>query len=58
MITVDGIQYRNLEEQVRKNQDDIKFILEEEGVLNQFGIKVVAQVSDTSALPDPSTYGG
>ena len=58
MITVDGIQYRNLEEQVKKNQDDIKFILEEEGVLNQFGIKVVAQVSDTSALPDPSTYGG
>ena len=58
MITVDGIQYRNLEEQVRKNKDDIKFILEEEGVLNQFGIKVVAQVSDTSALPDASTYGG
>lgn len=58
MITVDGIQYRNLEEQVRKNQDDIKFILEEKGVLNEFGIKVVAQVSDASALPDASTYGG
>ena len=58
MITIDGVQYRNLEEQVRKNQEDIKYILEEEGVLNQFGIKVVGQVSTAAELPDAITYEG
>ena len=51
MITIDGKEYRNLEEQVRKNQADILYMLEEEGTLNQFGIKVVGQV-DTVARPD------
>ena len=41
MITIGDKQYRNLEEQVKKNKDDIQYILEEEGVLNEFGIKVV-----------------
>ena len=58
MLTIDGKQFRNLEEQVRQNQSDIKYILEEEGVLNQFGIKVIGQVSSSSELPDPSTYQG
>lgn len=58
MITIDNVQYRNLEEQVKKNMDDIKYILEEEGVLNEFGIKVVGQVTSTSQLPDPDTYEG
>lgn len=58
MITIDGKQYRNLQEQVRKNQDDIKYILEEEGVLNQFGVKVVNQVATDADLPDPLTYEG
>ena len=48
MITIDGKEDRNLEEQVRKNQADILYMLEEEGALNQFGIKVVGQV-DTVA---------
>ena len=52
------MQFRNLEEQVRKNQEDIKYILEEEGVLNQFGIKVVGQVTSEGELPDVSTYEG
>lgn len=52
------MEYRNLEEQVRKNQEDIKYILEEEGVLNQFGIKVVGQVTSSDQLPDASTYEG
>lgn len=58
MITIDGVQYRNLEEQVKKNKDDIAFILEEEGVLNQFGIQVVDEVASSSDLPDPTTYEG
>ena len=58
MITIDGVQYRNLEEQVKKNKDDIQYILEEEGVLNQFGIKIVGEVDTTGDLPDPTTYEG
>ena len=58
MITIDGVQFRNLEEQVKKNMDDIKYILEEEGVLNEFGIKVVGQLDSTEQLPDPGTYEG
>lgn len=58
MITIDGVQYRNLEEQVKKNKDDIAYILEEEGVLNQFGIQVVGEVESSSDLPDPTTYEG
>lgn len=58
MITIDGKEYRNLEEQVRKNQADILYLLEEEGTLNQFGIKVVGQVDTAASLPDPTTYTG
>lgn len=58
MITIDNVQYRNLEEQVKKNMDDIQYILEEEGVLNEFGIKIVGQITDTGDLPDPDTYEG
>lgn len=58
MITIGDVQYRNLEEQVKKNMDDIKYILEEEGVLNEFGIKVVGQITSSSQLPDPDTYEG
>lgn len=58
MITIDGVQYRNLEEQVKKNKDDIQYILEEEGVLNEFGIKIVGEVDTSGDLPDPTTYEG
>lgn len=58
MITIDNVQYRNLEEQVKKNMDDIQYILEEEGVLNEFGIKIVGQISSTLSLPNPDTYDG
>ena len=58
MITIDGVQYRNLEEQVKKNKDDIQYILEEEGVLNEFGIKIVGEVDSSGDLPDPTTYEG
>lgn len=58
MLTIDNVQYRNLKEQVAKNQEDIKYILEEEGVLNEFGIKVIGQVETADDLPDASTYTG
>ena len=58
MITIDGKQYRNLEEQVRKNQSDIFYLLNEAGVLNEFGIKVVGQEPSANLLPDPLTYEG
>lgn len=57
-ITIDGKVYRNLQEQVAKNQSDIKYILEEEGVLNQFGVKVVNKLNSSTELPDPTTYTG
>lgn len=57
-IVIDGKVFRNLEEQVRKNQQDILYILEEEGVLNQFGVKVVNEVPTDADLPDPLTYEG
>jgi hypothetical protein len=56
MLTIDGKEYRNLEEQVKKNQDDIKFIVEEQGVLNQFGIKVVGKVNNLDELPSVEDF--
>lgn len=58
MLTRDGKQYRNLEEQVLKNKSDIEFMLEQEGVLNEFGIKVVGEGETVADLPDASTYQG
>lgn len=58
MITIDGKQYRNLQEQVLQNQQDIQYLLHEGGVLNEFGIKVVGQVNTVAGLPDPTTYEG
>ena len=56
MLTIDGKQFRNLEEQVLKNKDDITYILNEQGVLNQFGIKVVEEVYSIDDLPSVSDY--
>ena len=56
MLTVNGKEFRNLEEQVLKNQSDIKFIINEQGVLNQFGIKVIGQGSDLLDLPSVENY--
>lgn len=56
MLTIDGKQYRNLEEQVAKNKNDIEYILNEQGVLNEFGIKVVGVVASQSLLPSVDTY--
>lgn len=56
MLTIDGKEYRNLEEQVRKNKNDITYLINEQGVLNQFGIKVVGQVAYLNLLPTPQEY--
>ena len=58
MIIINNVQYRNLEEQVKKNMDDIQYILEGEGLLNEFGIKIVGEITSSSQLPDPDTYQG
>ena len=56
MLTINGKEYRNLEEQVEKNKIDIEYIKNEQGVLNQFGIKVVGQYDSQSLLPSVDTY--
>ena len=56
MLTIDGKQYRNLEEQVEKNKNDIISIINEQGTLNQFGIKVIGQVEYLNDLPTPAEY--
>lgn len=56
MLTINGKEFRNLEEQVLKNQSDIKFIKNEQGVLNQFGIKVVGEGADLLDLPSVENY--
>lgn len=58
MITIDGKEYRNLQEQVLKNQSDITKIIEGNIVLGELGIKVVGQVEYAILLPDPATYVG
>ena len=58
MLTIDGKQYRNLEEQVRKNKEDIQSIIDASAVLNAFGIKVVGQVNTSDKLPNPADYPG
>ena len=58
MLTIGNEEFRNLEEQVEKNKSDILYMLEEEGALNQFGIKVVAQEQTVDALPAPTEYTG
>ena len=56
MLTFDGKQFRNLEEQVLKLSEDINYLINEQGVLNQFGIKVVGQVDYLNSLPTVDDY--
>lgn len=48
--------YRNLQEQVLENQKTIQYMLEEEGALNQFGVKVVGTITPEESLPTPEQY--
>ena len=58
MLKYDGKEYRNLEEQVAKNKSDIEYLFNSQGVLNEFGIKVVGVVSVVDLLPQSAVdYG-
>lgn len=52
----DGKLYLNLEKQVQKNKEDIEYIINEEGALNQFGLRVVGQVESVAAMPTVQAY--
>lgn len=56
MLTVENKTYRNLQEQVYKNAQDILNFKYGEGVLNQFGIKVIDQVNSIADLPTVQNY--
>lgn len=56
MLKFGNKEFRNLQEQVKKNMDDILFILQEEGVLNEFGIKVVGQEESVVDMPTVEDY--
>lgn len=58
MITVNGKELRNLEEQVQANKNTIERIIEGEELLARLGIKVVGQVETADELPNPVTYEG
>lgn len=53
-----GTVLRNLEEQVRKNKEDIAKHYAADRVLADFGIKIQGIVVTESQLPDPGTYQG
>lgn len=52
----DGKLYLNLEKQVQKNKEDIEYIINEEGALNQFGLRVVGQVDTIGDMPTIQAY--
>ena len=58
MLKFQGKEYRNLEEQVQKNKEDIARHYEIDRALANLGIKIVGTVLTPSDLPDPSTYTG
>ena len=58
MITVNGQELRNLQEQVLKNKQDIAQHYAIDRVLADFGIRVVGKVDYASELPDIATYEG
>lgn len=58
MIKIDNIEYRNLEEQVQFNANNIQRIIEGEELLARLGIKVVGQVATEEELPNPVIYEG
>ena len=51
MITIDKVTYRNLQEQVQKNKEDIAAWQNIEFTLNNFGIKVFGKVDSVFDIP-------
>lgn len=56
MVKIGDKEYRNIQEQVQKNMDDIERIIQSGGVLNEFGIKVVGEEASTDDLPTVEEY--
>lgn len=55
MLTIDGKEFRNLEEQVKANKDNIENLVASGGVLDEFGIKVVGEIQSVGELPAESS---
>ena len=58
MYTIRGKEFRNLEEQVLKNQADLDSLYGSQVVLNEFGIKVIGQIESAADLPKTSEEFG
>ena len=58
MLTINNKEYRNLEEQVLKNKEDIAKHYEIDRTLSNFGIKIVGTVATVNDLPNPLYYEG
>lgn len=58
MLNFGNKEFRNLQEQVLKNMQDIQDIEQGATILADFGIKVVGQVNSVEDLPDPAEYKG
>ena len=50
MIIIDGVEYRNLQEQVLKNKEDIEY-------LKNYDTKISGQVAEESQLPESAEIG-
>lgn len=56
MLTIDGKEFRNLEEQVLKNKNDIENALQLNNLLSDFGIRIIGQVESAYQIPSVSDY--
>lgn len=58
MLNFGNKEFRNIVQQVAKNQCDIEQIKVAKTVLGEFGIEVIGYSETVDGLPDPLTYGG
>ena len=57
MLKFGNKEFRNIQEQVEKNMNDILWLINYKGALNEFGIKVVGQGPKFGdGLPDPDMF--
>ena len=52
------VEFRNLEEQVQKNKEDIAAHYEIDRVIAEFGLKFLGLIPNVQTLPDPLSYTG
>ena len=56
MLKFGNKEFRNIQEQVKENMDDIHYLMTEGQVLSDFGIKVVGEVDSLAELPTVEEY--